>query len=85
MYGLGDIDFKALDQAAPMHPSLQQEAARVIKMAEYGTVAITVLQAVAAFSAMTLAILAWKNYSDGKKQKSRKSRRATLNPKRRRR
>lgn len=84
MYGLGDIDFQALDQAQPLHPSLQQEAARVIKMAEYGTVAITVLQAVAAFSALTLAIIAWKNYTDGKHSK-RSSRRATLNPKRRKR
>ncbi len=81
MYGLGDIDFKALDQAQPMHPSLQQEAARVIKMAEYGTVAITVLQAVAAFSALTLAIIAWRNYADSKKSKShskRSTKRRTL-------
>lgn len=67
MYGLGDINFAAIDQAQPMHPSLQQEARRVIKIAEAGTVAITVLQAVAAFSALTLAIIAWKSYSEKRK------------------
>ena len=77
MYGLGDINFAAIDQAQPMHPSLQQEARRVIKIAEAGTVAITVLQAVAAFSALTLAIIAWKTYSDkphGSKRRSSKRR-----------
>ncbi len=76
MYGLGDIDFQALDQTQPMHPSLQQEARRVIKLAEAGTVAITVLQAVAAFSALTLAIIAWRNYADSRKQ--HRSRRHTV-------
>ncbi len=82
MYGLGDIDFAAIDRQQALSPSLHAEAQRVIKIAEAGTVAITVLQAVAAFSALTLAIIAWKNYSDSKKSK-RSSRRSTFNPKRR--
>lgn len=88
MYGLSNVDFAAIDRAQPMHPSLQQEAERVLKIAEYGTYAITLLQALAAISAATVAYITYKEYRKGKlKSRSSKTHRyaTRLNGKRRRR
>jgi hypothetical protein len=78
MHGLSDIDFRAIQQT--QSPSLIQDAQRVIKVAEYSAVAVVVLQAVAAFSALTLSVIAWKTYTEKSGTKRRSSRR---NPKRR--
>ncbi len=72
MYGLGEIDFGAIERA--QDPSLEQEAARAIRLAKVGTVAITILQAIAAFSALGMVAITYANYRDGKKTR-RSSRR----------
>ena len=77
MRGLSDIDFKLIDSGAVnTHPSLHAQAERAIKFAEYGTVAITVLQAIAAFSALGIVAIQYAQYSANKRNSSRKSRRS---------
>ena len=71
MFGdLSNIDFAAIDQAN--NPSLEYEAAKAIQLAKRGTTAIVILQAVAAFSALTLAVITWKTYHEGKRRRSTK-------------
>lgn len=68
--GIADIDFAAIDRAND--PSLEFEAAKAIKLAKQGTTAIVILQAIAAFSALTLAAIQWQIYCEGKNKRSTK-------------
>ncbi len=80
MYGLNDIDFKAIDQHAMngtrMHPSLEQEAHKAIQLAKLGTGAILGLQAIAALAAFGMLVIQWKTYKENHKKTRSKSRRA---------
>ncbi len=70
MYGLSDIDFSAIETA--QSPTLHKDAAEAIQLAKYATVGITVLQAIAAFSALTLAAIAYANYSKEHRRSSKR-------------
>ncbi len=75
--GLESIDFGAIEQAAPVPLTLQQDAAEAIKLAKIGTVVIIALQAIAALSALGVFMIQAKTYSDSKKRRrsSRRSKR----------
>ncbi len=72
MYGLNDIDFKAIDQHAMngmrMHPSLEQEAHKAIQLAKLGTGAILGLQAIAALAAFGMLLIQWQTYKENHKK-----------------
>lgn len=71
MYGLSDIDFGAIETM--QNPVLEQEAREAIQLAKYGTVAITLLQAIAACSALAIAAITYAQYAERHQKKTRRT------------
>ncbi len=73
MYGLGDIDFGAIESTS--NPTLEKDAQEAIRLAKFGTIAITVLQAIAAFSALGIVAIQYAQYAENRRKSRRSSRR----------
>lgn len=71
LVGLDDIPFGSIDPRG----TLERDAAEVIRLAKYSTMAVVVLQAIAAFSALGIVAIQWKAYADGKRKRRPATRR----------